>query len=107
MNTLEVIREQELSNEGVIYLYFQGNSWRAFGRSAFYLSLLYPELEVVREDSQNVTRICVCIPDDYLMEIFDVNQIYVGNEYIEMKVPERICSGNDEYIQWYNKLLST
>ena len=107
MNTLEVIKEQELSNEGVIYLYCQGNSWQAFERSAFYLSLLYPELEIVKEGSQNTTRIFVCIPDDYLIEIFDVNQIFVGNEYIEMKVPEMIYGRNDEYIQWYNKLLDT
>ncbi|WP_294470492.1 hypothetical protein [uncultured Bacteroides sp.] len=107
MDTLEIIREQEISNEGVIYLYCVGNSWRAFGRSAFYLSLLYPELEVVREDTQNITRFFVCIPDYYLIKVFDINQIYVDNEYIEIRIPERICNGNDEYIQWCNKLLTT
>lgn len=102
---MEVIKEQKLCDKGVIYLYYRGNSWRAFGRSAFYLSLLYPELEVVKEDSQNVVKVYMCIPDELLMEIFDANQIYVGNEHIEMKVSERICSRSDEYIQWYNKLL--
>ena len=67
----------------------RGIHGRLSRRSAFYLSLLYPELEIVKEGSQNTTRIFVCIPDDYLIEIFDVNQIFVGNEYIEMKVPEK------------------
>ncbi len=104
MNALDVIWEKECCNEGSIYLYCLENSWRAFGHSAFYLSLLYPGLEVVKCDNRDITKICACISYDYLMEIFEVNQIYVGNEYIEMKAPERVCCEEDEYIKWCNQL---
>lgn len=46
----------------------------------------------------------VCISDDCLMEIFEMSRIYVGNECIEMKVPERICGGENEYVKWCNEL---
>ena len=42
--------------------------------------------------------------DDCLMEIFEMSRIYVGNECIEMKVPERICGGENEYVKWCNEL---
>lgn len=38
------------------------------------------------------------------MEIFEMSRIYVGNECIEMKVPERICGGENEYVKWCNEL---
>ena len=44
------------------------------------------------------------ILDDCLMEIFEMSRIYVGNECIEMKVPERICGGENEYVKWCNEL---
>lgn len=47
---------------------------------------------------------CMCISDDCLMEIFEMSRIYVGNECIEMKVPERICGGENEYVKWCNEL---
>lgn len=96
VDTLEIIRDRENCNEGVIYLYCVENSWRAFGRSAFYLTLLYPELEVVRGDSQNVASFFVCVPDYYLTNVFDINRIYVDDEYVEIRIPEMSCYGNDE-----------
>lgn len=107
MDTLEVIRGKEHCNEDSVYLYCLGGSWKAFGRSAFYLSLLYPELAVVKDDSWDIAMICICISDDYLMKVFEINRIYVGNEYIEMKIPEGVCYGQDEYLEWCNKLFDT
>ncbi|WP_294555063.1 hypothetical protein [uncultured Bacteroides sp.] len=103
MNILKDILEKESGNRDAIYLYCLENSWRAFGRSAFYLSLLYPGMEVLRNDNQDIICLYICISDDYLMEIFEMNRIYVGNEYIEIKVPDRICAGEDEYIKWCNE----
>ena len=55
---------------------------------------------------ENPDIICffVCISDVGLMEIFEMSRIYVGNECIEMKVPERICGGENEYVKWCNEL---
>jgi hypothetical protein len=57
----------------------------------FYLSLLYPGMKIVKYDNPDIICFFVCISDDCLMEIFEMSRIYVGNECIEMKVPERIC----------------
>ena len=44
MNILNDILEKEGDNRGSVYLYCLEDSWKAFGYSAFYLSLLYPEI---------------------------------------------------------------
>ena len=41
MNILNDILEKEGDNRGSVYLYCLEDSWKAFGYSAFYLSLLY------------------------------------------------------------------
>lgn len=45
MNILNDILEKEGDNRGSVYLYCLEDSWKAFGYSAFYLSLLYPGLK--------------------------------------------------------------
>ncbi len=104
MNIFNVIWEKECCNQGSIYLYCLDNSWKAFGHSAFYLSLLYPELEVDMVDNRGTTCFCVCLSDDYLMVIFEMGGVSVGNECIEVKVWDSICCGEDEYAKWCNKL---
>ncbi len=42
MNILNDILEKEGDNRGFVYLYYLEDSWKAFGYSAFCLSLLYP-----------------------------------------------------------------
>lgn len=91
-------------NRGSVYLYCLEDSWKAFGYSAFYLSLLYPGMKIVKYDNPDIICFFVCISDDCLMEIFEMSRIYVGNECIEMKVPERICGGENEYVKWCNEL---
>lgn len=96
--------EKEGDNRGSVYLYCLEDSWKAFGYSAFYLSLLYPGMKIVKYDNPDIICFCMCISDDCLMEIFEMSRIYVGNECIEMKVPERICGGENEYVKWCNEL---
>lgn len=95
---------KEGDNRGSVYLYCLEDSWKAFGYSAFYLSLLYPGMKIVKYDNPDIICFCMCISDDCLMEIFEMSRIYVGNECIEMKVPERICGGENEYVKWCNEL---
>ncbi len=104
MNILSDILEKEGDNRGFVYLYCLEDSWKAFGYSAFYLSLLYPGMKIVKYDNPDIICFCMCISDDCLMEIFEMSRIYVGNECIEMKVPERICGGENEYVKWCNEL---
>ena len=46
MNILSDILEKEGDNRGFVYLYCLEDSWKAFGYSAFYLSLLYPGMKI-------------------------------------------------------------
>ena len=50
MNILNDILEKEGDNRGSVYLYCLEDSWKAFGYSAFYLSLLYPGIKIVKYD---------------------------------------------------------
>ncbi len=104
MGQLKTIRKKENWNEGYIYLYCLDNKWKAFGRSAYYLTLLYPSLEVMKGDGHGVTGMFVFIPDDLLMELFEEQQAIVGNEYIEMKVPEKIHCNDEEFHRWCSEL---
>lgn len=61
-------------------------------------------MKIVKYDNPDIICFFVCISDDCLMEIFEMSRIYVGNECIEMKVPERICGGENEYVKWCNEL---
>ncbi len=103
MNILDIL-DKECANRESVYLYRLENSWKAFGYSAFYLSFLYSGLEVVKYDNQDIVCFCMYVSDDYLLEILEMDQTCVGNECIEMKVPERICGGEEEYIKWCNEL---
>ena len=107
MNQLKTIRKKENRNAGYVYLYCLGNSWKAFGRSAYYLTLLYPGLEVMKGDDHSAIGVFVFIPDDCLIELFEENHTSVGDEYIEMKVPPRINCAEEGYLKWYNELLET
>ena len=51
MNILNDILEKEGDNRGSVYLYCLEDSWKAFGYSAFYLSLLYPGIKIVKYDN--------------------------------------------------------
>lgn len=95
---------KEGDNRGFVYLYYLEDSWKAFGYSAFCLSLLYPGMKIVKCDNPDIICFCMCISDDCLIEIFEMSRIYVGNECIEMKVPERICGRENEYVKWCNEL---
>lgn len=74
MNILNDILEKEGDNRGSVYLYCLEDSWKAFGYSAFYLSLLYPGIKIVKYDNPDIICFCMCISDDCLMEIFEMSQ---------------------------------
>lgn len=54
MNILNDILEKEGDNRGSVYLYCLEDSWKAFGYSAFYLSLLYPGIKIVKYDNPDI-----------------------------------------------------
>lgn len=45
---------KEGDNRGSVYLYCLEDSWKAFGYSAFYLSLLYPGMKIVKYDNPDI-----------------------------------------------------
>ena len=78
MNILNDILEKEGDNRGSVYLYCLEDSWKAFGYSAFYLSLLYPGMKIVKYDNPDIICFFVCISDDCLMEIFEMSGYMSG-----------------------------
>ena len=61
MNILNDILEKEGDNRGSVYLYCLEDSWKAFGYSAFYLSLLYPGIKIVKYDNPDIICFCLCM----------------------------------------------
>ena len=61
MNILNDILEKEGDNRGSVYLYCLEDSWKAFGYSAFYLSLLYPGMKIVNMIIRILYAFCVYI----------------------------------------------
>ena len=59
MNILNDILEKEGDNRGFVYLYYLEDSWKAFGYSAFCLSLLYPGMKIVKCDNPDI--ICLSL----------------------------------------------
>lgn len=91
MRTLGIILEKESSNINFIYLYRVGDVWKAFGQSAYYLSLLYPELNVIAAekggDKREILENQICIPDEYLLRLSEEMPTLAGDDYIQMEVP--------------------
>lgn len=87
MKTLEGILKKESRNTNYIYLYCIDDAWTAFGQSARYLSLLYPELDMIEKDMKEIQKNQICIPDEYFLKILEEMHVLAGNDYIQMEMP--------------------
>lgn len=87
MNKVDFIWKKERGNMSFIYLYCIDDGWKAFGHSAYYLSLLYPELDVARKDWMERDEIQVCVSEEYLLRISEEILTLVGDDYIQVEVP--------------------
>lgn len=96
MNRIDTILEKEKSNTDKIFIYLLDESFVAFGRSAFYVALFCPQLEVIRgrTDAAN-SYISIRIPKKWLHWLSKKCNTLVDDESIQITPPLNISR------QWY------
>ena len=104
MNRIDTIPERERTNTDRIFLYLKEDRLMAFGYSAF-ATWLFPELEVIRgSTSEGVKFVYTYFPSASLFSLSDRMTALVGDEYIEITVPEEINSYREQFEAWMNNI---
>ncbi|MCL3849715.1 hypothetical protein M1P97_00225 [Parabacteroides sp. GYB001] len=105
MNRIDTILEKERTNTDRIFLYLCQDRLMAFGYSAYYATLLFPELEVVQGDNTaGVKFVFTNFPPTYLFSLSERLTALIGDEYIEVAVPQEIKSHRDRFGDWMDKI---
>ena len=79
----------EEKNVYYIYLFYAEERWWAFGYSAYYMSIIYPELEAMEglfTDSEEGMP-CIHVPDHYLVKLSDCYNTLVSDKHIQISAP--------------------
>ena len=100
MTPFEEILLKENKDEKYIYFHSIEEGWRAFGRSAYYLVLLYPKLEIIRESGHAGRECYVNISNERLLQIEETCRLFVGDEYIKAAVPSIVYCMRKGYTEW-------
>ena len=100
MNRIDTILEKERTNTDRIFLYLKEDRLMAFGYSAYFATWLFPELEVIRGS----TSVYIYFPAASLFSLSDRMTALVGDEYIEIIVPEKINSYREQFEAWMNNI---
>lgn len=77
----------------------------AFGYSAYYATLLFPELEVIQgNNTAGVKYVYTDFPPTSLFSLSGRLTALIGDEYIEVAVPEEIKCQRDRFGDWMDKI---
>lgn len=105
MNRIDTILKKEQNNRDRIFLYLWQDQLMAFGYSAYYSTFLFPELEVMqRNNTEGVRFVCINFPPTYLFSLSERLTALVGDEYIEIAVPEKINCRREQYGDWMDNI---
>ena len=105
MNRIDTILEKERTNTNRIFLYLCQERLMAFGYSAYFATWLFPELEVTRgSTSDGVKFVYTYFPPDKLFSLSGRFTALVGDENIEITVPEEINSYREQFEVWMNNI---
>ena len=105
MNRIDTILEKERTNTDRIFLYLKEDLLMAFGYSAYFATWLFPELEVIRgSTSEGVKFVYIYFPAASLFSLSGRMTALVGDEYIEITVPEEINSYREQFEAWMNNI---
>lgn len=97
--------DKESKNRYHIYLFYVAGKWWAFGYSAYYVNLMYPELEATAASSEHETCIpYVHVTDSFLLRLSAFYNTLVGDEYIQVETPPAVYCLRDKYDEWHEKL---
>lgn len=102
---------QERRNLYYIYLFCVEEGWWSFGYSAYYLSLMYPELKPIVERTSperggdgEMPR--VQVPDSYLLTVSAFHDILVSDAHIQISAPPTAYCYRYAYDEWHRKLIA-
>lgn len=105
MNRIETILEKERTNTGRIFLYLSQDRLMAFNCSAYYATLLFPELKVMQGDNAAGEKFVYAnLPPASLFSLSKQLIALVGDEYIEIIVPEKMNCRREQYGDWMNNI---
>lgn len=96
MNRIDIILKNEKSNLDRIFIYVLDDSFVAFGRSAFYVALFCPQLDVLQGQSDIAgSYLYIRIPSKWLGWLSEKCSTLVDDEYIRIIPPLNLSR------QWY------
>lgn len=98
--------DKESQNLYYIYLFYVEDKWWAFGYSAYYLSIMYPALEVIEEIFPEYGEGIpyVEVPELYVLRLSDFYNTLVSDECIQISAPPTAYCYRNSYNEWYGKL---
>lgn len=100
--------DKESQNLYYIYLFYVDDRWCAFGYSAYYLSLMYPELDAFSESFFLDDGDCLPflpVPETLLSNISDYYTTLASDAYIQVSAPPKAYSRRRTYDEWCDRLI--
>lgn len=106
MRIPELVFDKEGKNLYHIYLFFIEEKWWCFGHSAHYLSMIYPQLEGIEANGENVAESipCIYVPECYLVNLTDRYDTLVSDTCLQVSPPPAVYSYRKEYDNWCAQL---
>ena len=105
MNRIDTILKKEQTNTDRIFLYLCEDRLMAFGYSAYFATLLFPELEVMQgNNTAGVKSVYTNFPPTFLFSLSERLTALVGDEYIEIAVPEKMNCRREQYGDWMDNI---
>lgn len=104
---LRSILRKEKRNADKIYIYYQKDSWVAYDCSAYFLSMLYPQIHGVKRKSANffpIRYVCALVTDDNLLRILEECQSKADDICIELDAPEVVSWQKSSFKEWCKEL---
>ena len=102
-------RTMEPDNLYHIYLFYVSDRWYAFGYSAYYLSIMYPELDASGESFSLGDGGCLPflpVSETCLLRLSDYYTTLVSDAYIQVSAPPTAYSRRKSYDRWCSKLIA-
>lgn len=106
MEIPELAMYREKKNRYHIYLFYIDGHWRAFGYSAYYLSILCPVLRVTKETSPDIGEDmpCIHVPESYLAALSEYNDTLVSDDCVRIEAPPTVYCYRKDYGDWCESL---
>lgn len=98
---------KECQNLYYIYLFYFDDKWWAFGYSAYYLSIMYPELDAFSESFSLDDGDCLPflpVPETCLLNLSTYYNTLVSDTYIQVSAPPTVYCYRKEYDLWCEQL---